>query len=83
MPRLDDLQRDEAYRACCLAITAAGAQRESLYLARLALLLMEEIGDLPRCLAAIDAAARDLPASGGPEGCASPGAAERAGSGHA
>ena len=61
MSRLDELQRDEAYRACCLAISAAGAQRESLYLARLALLLMEEVGDLPRCLAAIEAAARDLP----------------------
>ena len=62
MSRLDELQRDEAYRACCLAISEAGPQRESLYRARLALLLMEEVGDLPRCLAAIEAAARDLPA---------------------
>ena len=50
MPRLDELQRDEAYRACCLAISAAGAQRESLYLARLALLLMEGGGGLARRL---------------------------------
>lgn len=61
MPHFDDAQRDEAYRACCLAITAAGPRAESLYLARLALLLMEEVGDLPRCLAAIEAAGKDLP----------------------
>ena len=61
MASLDDLQRDEVYRACCLAITAAGQERESLYLARLALLLMEEVGDVSRCLAAIEAAGRDLP----------------------
>ncbi len=61
MPSLDDLERDEAYRACCLAVSEAGRDRESLYLARLALLLMEEVGDLPRCLTAIAAAAQDLP----------------------
>ena len=61
MPTFDDLQRDEAYRACCLAVSRAGRERESLYLARLVLLLMEESGDLPRCLAAIAAAERDLP----------------------
>lgn len=61
MPAFDDLQRDEAYRACCQAISAAGPQAESLYLARLALLLMEALGDLPACLRAIEAAGHDLP----------------------
>lgn len=61
MARFDDLQRDEVYRACCLAITEAGQARESLYLARLVLLLAEEVGDVPRCLAAIAEAARGLP----------------------
>lgn len=61
MSRLDDRQRDEVYRACALAISEAGRERESLFLARLVLLLMEDVGDAPRCLAAIAEARRDLP----------------------
>jgi hypothetical protein len=54
-------ERDALYRECCLAITEAGRERESLFLARLALLLIEEVGDPQRCRSAIAAAARDLP----------------------
>ena len=59
--KFDDLQRDEVYRALCLAITEAGQDRESLYLARLALLLAEQVGDATRCLTAIAEAGRGLP----------------------
>jgi hypothetical protein len=37
-----------------------GEARMPLYLARLSLLLMKEVGDLPRVKAAIEAAARDI-----------------------
>lgn len=42
------------------AITAAGPEREALFLAKLALLLGRELGDLPRAEALIAAALRDL-----------------------
>jgi hypothetical protein len=58
---LDHDARDALYRECAQAVSAIGRERESLFLARLALLLMEEVGDAPRCRAAIDAAARDVP----------------------
>ena len=61
MSGFDDRQRDEVYRACAQAVSEAGRERESLFLARLALLLMEEVGDAPRCLATIAEAGRDLP----------------------
>ncbi|MCL4183335.1 MAG: hypothetical protein KJ011_07790 [Burkholderiaceae bacterium] len=61
MTLLSDTDRDQIYRAACLAISAAGPDRERLYLARLALLLMDELGDAGRCLRAIEAAAADLP----------------------
>lgn len=60
MATLSDSDRDHIYRATCLAISAAGVDRERLYLARLVLLLMDELGDAERCLRAIEAAA-DLP----------------------
>lgn len=59
--RLTDADRDRLYRETCLAIEAAGAERERLYLARLVLLLMDAVGDADRCLAAIEAAGTDLP----------------------
>jgi hypothetical protein len=61
MPTLDDADRDRLYRLCCQAISGAGRERESLFLARLALLLFEEVGDAARCEAAIEEAGRDLP----------------------
>jgi hypothetical protein len=54
--------RDALYRDCALAITAVGRDRESLFLARLALLLMEAVADEARCREAIEAAAREVPA---------------------
>jgi len=61
MPTLAPAERDALYRTCCEAITEAGQEREALFLARLALLLFEEVGDERRCRAAIAEAARDLP----------------------
>ena len=40
--------RDALYRQLALAITEVGSERESLFLARLALLLMEACGDPER-----------------------------------
>lgn len=60
-PALPDAARDRLYAHCANAITTAGPAREALFLARLALLLCEAVGDEARCRAAIDAALRDLP----------------------
>lgn len=59
---LEAAERDALYRDCALAITAVGRERESLFLARLALLLMEACGDAARCREAIAAAAHQVPA---------------------
>ncbi len=61
MPKFAAAERDALYRECCLALSALGRERESLFLSRLVLLLMEEIGDFERCRAAIAEAARDVP----------------------
>ncbi len=53
---LSDNDRDEFYTYCAQAINAAGATHESRLLARAVLLLAEEVGDLERCKAAMDAA---------------------------
>ena len=53
--------RDRLYAECARAITEAGAERESLFLARLALLLFEQVGDEARCRAALADALRALP----------------------
>ena len=53
--------RDRLYARCANAISEAGVSRESLFLARLALLLFEQVGDEHRCLQAIDAALLELP----------------------
>jgi len=67
---LDDQARDRVYTRCAQAVSEAGQSREPLFLARLALLLFEQVGDETRCLAAIEEALRELPepslsASGG------------------
>jgi hypothetical protein len=62
MQPMNDTVRDRLYTRCAQAVTAAGAEAESLFLARLALLLFEHIGDEAPCLAAIDAALHQLPA---------------------
>ncbi len=58
---LTEAQRDEFYTHCAQAINAAGRERESLLLARLALLLADALGDVDRAKAAVDAALKDLP----------------------
>jgi hypothetical protein len=53
--------QDRMYARCANAIAAVGRERESLFLARLALLLFEQVGDEARCMAAIEAAMQDVP----------------------
>src|SRR5690606_37891963 len=60
-PALAADARDRLYADCARAISAAGTARESLFLARLALLLMEQVGDEARCRQAIDEALHVLP----------------------
>jgi hypothetical protein len=62
MTSLDADARDALYRQLAIAITEVGRDRESLFLARLALLLMEACGDAERCAQAITEAAREVPA---------------------
>jgi hypothetical protein len=57
----DAAVQDRLYAHCSNAIAEAGRERESLFLARLALLLFEQVQDEQRCIAAIDAALQDLP----------------------
>lgn len=54
--RMNESERDDAYTRICLAITEAGPGRESLFLARLSLLLAEAVGDARRVREAIEAA---------------------------
>ena len=60
-PSLHPDARDRLYAECARAITEAGAERESLFLARLALLLFEQVGDEARCRAALADALQGLP----------------------
>ena len=53
--------RDRLYAECARAISEAGAERESLLLARRALLLFEQVGDETRCREAIADAMKALP----------------------
>ncbi|MDM0055650.1 hypothetical protein [Variovorax fucosicus] len=53
--------RDRLYAACANAISEAGEARESLFLARLALLLFEQVGDEARCRQALADALDALP----------------------
>jgi hypothetical protein len=58
---LNPAARDRLYAACARAITEAGPERESLLLARLALLLFEQVGDEARCQQALAEALDALP----------------------
>ncbi|KQU82389.1 hypothetical protein ASC78_17510 [Variovorax sp. Root318D1] len=53
--------RDRLYAECARAISEAGAERESLFLARLALLLFEQVGDEALCRRALADALHALP----------------------
>ena len=57
----DAAVQDRIYARCSNAIATAGRERESLFLARLALLLFEQVQDEDRCIAAIEAALQELP----------------------
>ncbi len=58
---LESAAQDRVYQRCANAISEAGRGRESLFLARLALLLFQEVGDEARCLRAVEQALADLP----------------------
>ena len=53
--------RDTFYTACAQGINSAGKTREALFLARLALLLAEQVGDIARCQQAVKDALHELP----------------------
>jgi hypothetical protein len=53
---LSDQELDEVYTQACTTMTELGETQTPLYLARLALLLMKEVGDAGRIRAAIEAA---------------------------
>jgi hypothetical protein len=59
--KFDADAQDRVYTRCAQAIAEAGREREALFFSRLALLLFEHIADEAACLAAIDAALRELP----------------------
>jgi hypothetical protein len=53
---LTDQELDDVYTRACYAMTDLGEAKQPLYLARLALLLMKEVGDAGRIRAAIESA---------------------------
>ena len=53
-------QLDEVYTEACRALTAIGEDKTALFLARLSLVLMREVGSRERVLAAIETAARGI-----------------------
>jgi hypothetical protein len=53
---LTDQELDEVYTRACYAMTELGETKQPLFLARLALLLMKEVGDAGRVRNAIEAA---------------------------
>lgn len=57
----DAAVQDRLYDRCATAISAAGREREALFLARLALLLFEQLSDEQRCITAIEQALEELP----------------------
>jgi hypothetical protein len=60
---LNPEELDDVYTRACYAMTELGEAKGELFLARLALLLMKEVGDAPRILAAIDAANEGMAAT--------------------
>jgi hypothetical protein len=59
--QLSAAARDRLYASVARATTEAGRTREALFLARLVLLLFEELGDEDAAAGAIAAALQDLP----------------------
>ena len=67
--QMTDSARDIVYSELCQAVTAVGIQNESLFLARLALLMAETLGDMPTILRLIGEAKDGMPqlSSAGPK----------------
>lgn len=61
MNRLSADARDRLYAGVARATTEAGRTRESLFLARLVLLLFEQVGDEGACERALADALHELP----------------------
>ena len=61
MSKLTAEARDRVYASAARATSDAGRSRESLFLARLTLLLFEQVGDEQACERAIADALRNLP----------------------
>ena len=59
---LTDQELDEVYTQACTTMTELGEVNTPLFLARLALLLMKEVGDASRIRSAIAAARVDVSA---------------------
>jgi hypothetical protein len=57
---MSEEELDVLYTQTCRALTSAGPERSELFLARLALLLMNEVGDFGRVQSAIMAAGATL-----------------------
>ena len=57
---MTDTERDAAYTQLCRTLTDVGEAQASLLLARLALLLMEQLGDAAVFGQLVDEAAKDL-----------------------
>jgi hypothetical protein len=53
---LTDQELDELYTRACYAMTELGEVKQSVFLARFALLLMKEVGDVGRIRNAIETA---------------------------
>ncbi len=53
-------QLDHVYTEACRSMTALGADKTELFLGRLALLLMKEVGDSARILDAVAAARKSI-----------------------
>lgn len=53
---LTDQELDDVYTKACYAMTEIGDAKQPLFLARLSLLLMKEVGDVGRIRAAIESA---------------------------
>lgn len=58
---LSEIDLDEVYTDLCYRMSEAGDERTADVLARLALLLMHEVGDAARIRRAIDAALEGIP----------------------
>ena len=59
-----DADRDTAYTKICEAVSAAGPEHETQFLARLTLLLAEEVSNLDAVARSIDLAAQTIPPAG-------------------